>query len=140
MPYVHTDNDWALLESQTQLHDSLVFGGGLPWSSVMTWQLMEWLPIRRMDLKANGEWAPISWPLPRGETRDMPRDAIVHGSVIRRMQADKTYRPGNLIIGGGGRGVRRAPESAGIGSWAPCRDIGHRVGEAVMRVEHVQET
>lgn len=31
------------------------------------------------------------------------------------MKADPNYRPGNLIIGGCGVGVRKAPPEAGIG-------------------------
>jgi len=115
------------LATRTRLHDSLSFSGGLPFLSVLTWQIMEHLPFRRMDLQSDGTWKPISWPLPRGETRDMPDDALVHGSVIARMRADPSYRPGNLILGGGGRGVRRAPPQAGIGEWVPvvgARGIG----------------
>lgn len=32
-----------------------------------------------------------------GEVRDIPSTAIIHGSVMRRMEADPKYRPGNLI-------------------------------------------
>jgi hypothetical protein len=123
------------LATRTRLHDSLTFKGGLPWTSVIPWLIMEHLPFRRMDLQPDGTWKPISWPLPRGETRDMPDDAQVHSSVIQRMKADPTYRPGNLIIGGGGRGVRKAPKSAGIGKWHVVRERGDPVGEAVVRAE-----
>ncbi|KIX95043.1 uncharacterized protein Z520_09353 [Fonsecaea multimorphosa CBS 102226] len=98
------------------LHDCLTYNGGLPRGTVCFWKLMEYLPFRRMDLQ-DGKWKAIRWPLPMGETRDIPDDAQIHISVIRRMQADPTYRPGNLIVGGGGRGVRRAPEKYGIGKW-----------------------
>jgi hypothetical protein len=57
-----------------------------------------------MDLQENGSWKPIRWPLPCGEVRDIPENARVHGSVMRRLQIDEKYRPGNLIIGGGGGG------------------------------------
>lgn len=57
---------------------------------------------------------PVSWPLPRGETRDMAETCLIHNSVVKRMRADPTYRPGNLIVGGGGRGVRKAPEEYGM--------------------------
>lgn len=123
------------LATRTRLHDSLTFSGGLPWTSVIPWLIMEHLPFRRMDLQPDGTWKPISWPLPRGETRDMPDDAQIHSSVIQRMKADPSYRPGNLIIGGGGRGVRKAPKSAGIGKWRVIRERGDPVGEAVVRVE-----
>jgi hypothetical protein len=123
------------LATSTRLHDSLSLRGGLPWPSVITWQIMEHLPFRRMDLQPDGTWKPISWPLPRGETRDMPDDAQIHGSVIARMRADPGYRPGNLILGGGGRGVRRAPEGAGIGQWVSVGggDRGCLVGEVFVR-------
>lgn len=53
-----------------------------------------------------------------GETRDVPADAKVHISALQRMQADKSYRPGNLILlGKGGRGHRYAPKKAGTGEW-----------------------
>lgn len=78
---------------------------------------MEYLPFRRMDLQKDGSWKATRWPLPMGETRDIPDDAQIHHSVIKRMMANTHYRPGNLIIGGGGRGVRHAPKKYGIGNW-----------------------
>jgi len=53
--------------------------------------------------------------------------------VIRRIKADPKYRPGNLIIGGGGRGVRRAPKNAGIGEWEVLREGGSLVGEVLVK-------
>ncbi|KAK0386007.1 hypothetical protein NLU13_5844 [Sarocladium strictum] len=115
------------------IHDSLLYGGGLSFLQVTAWKFMEWMPFRRMDLKADGSWEPIRWPLPRGEVRDIPENARVHGSVIRRMKEDETYRPGNLIIGGGGRGVRVAPARWGIGEWECVQELGDPVGEIWMR-------
>ncbi len=86
-----------------------------------------------MDLRDDGSWRPIRWPLPCGEVRDIPANARVHGSVIRRMQQDATYRPGNLIVGGGGRGVRLAPEQYGIGEWVCAEREGCPVGEVWVR-------
>lgn len=43
------------------------------------------------------------------------------------MKAGEDYRPGNVIIGGGGRDVPRAPADAGIERWPVVRgerDIG----------------
>lgn len=128
-------SDIEYLATRTRLHDSLTFSGGLPWTSVIPWLIMEHLPFRRMDLLPDGTWKPISWPLPRGETRDMPDDAQIHSSVVQRMKANPNYRPGNLIVGGGGRGVRRAPVSAGIGKWHVVRERGDPIGEAVVRAE-----
>lgn len=124
------------LATQTLLHDSLRFGGGLEWYAVLSWQLMEHMPFRRMDLQPDSSWKPISWPLPRGEVRDMPHNAIVHGSVIARMRADPSYRPGNLILGGGGRGLRKAPESAGVGLWRIVQGEGDALGELVCKAKH----
>ncbi|KAH8703267.1 hypothetical protein BGW36DRAFT_333946 [Talaromyces proteolyticus] len=124
------------------VHDCLRFGGGLPSISTMSWWIMEYLPFRRMDLQPDGSWKPINWPLPYGEVRDIPNNAEIHVSAIRRMQADSSYRPGNLIIGGGGRGVKRAPEKYGIGEWIissnegdPVRETYVRKGEAQIRSE-----
>ena len=95
---------------------------------------MEYLPFRRMDLSPEtGEWQAISWPLPCGETRDIPHDAWIHRSAIERMKADATYRPGNLIIGGGGRGLRIAPDEAGMGEWDIHKEEGDLIGEIHIR-------
>ncbi|KAI1810668.1 hypothetical protein GGS20DRAFT_579691 [Poronia punctata] len=112
-----------------RIHDSLEFSSGLGTLPVLSWKLMEYLPFRRMDLKPDGSWEPIRWPLPAGETRDIPHTARIHGSVIRRMKDDPTYRPGNLIVGGGGRGMRRAPEHYGIGEWECVEGHGDPVDE-----------
>lgn len=125
----------ALHESSTKglSHDCLMFNQGIPAMSVLTWRLMEWLPFRRMDLQADGSWKPISWPLPRGEVRDVPLNAEIHVSAIRRMQADATYRPGNVIVGGGGRGCRVAPEEYGMGEWVVHKNEGDAVRETYVR-------
>lgn len=94
---------------------------------------MEYLPFRRMDLQPDGSWKPISWPLPRGEVRDIPDNAQIHVSAIHRLRTDHNYRPGNLIIGGGGRGVKRAPERYGIGEWEICNHEGDLVRETYIR-------
>lgn len=116
-----------------QIHDSLSYNCGLSKTSVLAWKMMEYLPFRRMDLRSDGSWAPIRWPLPCGEVRDIPRDARVHGSVIRRMREDESYRPGNLIVGGGGRGCRVAPAEYGIGEWVCVAEEGDVIGEVWMR-------
>jgi hypothetical protein len=110
-----------------------MFNQGLPHMSVISWRIMEWLPFRRMDLQEDGSWKPICWPLPRGEVRDVPLDAEIHVSAIRRMQADPKYRPGNVILGGGGRGVRVAPESYGMGDWVVLKNEGDGVRETYVR-------
>ena len=115
------------------LHDCLKFNNGLDKGSVITWKMMEYLPFRRMDLKPDGSWKAISLPLPMGETRDIPDNAWIHHSAIKRMQVDENYRPGNLIIGGGGRGIRIAPKKAGTGEWVVHKNEGDPVGEVYVR-------
>lgn len=63
----------------------------------------------------------------------MTNDCKIHASVIKRLKADENYRPGNLIVGGGGRGVRRAPKRYGIGSWKVVHEEGDVVGEAFVK-------
>lgn len=67
------------------------------------------------------------------EPRDIPYDAKIHNSAIRRMEADENYRPGNLIIGGGGRGVKKAPQELGIGEWKIWKGKGDPVREVYVR-------
>ncbi|KAL8770605.1 MAG: hypothetical protein Q9209_003673 [Squamulea sp. 1 TL-2023] len=115
------------------LHDCLEFKNGSPSLSVLSWKIMEYMPFRRMDLKPDGSWKAIAFPLPMGEVRDIPEDAKIHHSAIRRMEANENYRPGNLIIGGGGRGVRKAPKELGIGNWTVYKNKGDPVGEVLVR-------
>ena len=125
----------TLTETMDQgiVHDCLTYGGGVSFFSTLAWRLMEYLPFRRMDLQPDGSWKPIRWPLPCGETRDIPDDAQIHICAIHRMQIDPSYRPGNLIIGGGGRGVKRAPERFGIGEWEICKHEGDLVRQTYIR-------
>jgi hypothetical protein len=127
-----------LLNAYTRgkIHDCLQYpSGGLSLAGTIGWKVMEYLPFRRMDLQRDGSWKPIIWPLPCGEVRDIPENAKVHNSVIRRMWADPKYRPGNLLVGGGGRGVRKAPASAGTGEWIVLREEGSLVGEVFVKKE-----
>ncbi|RYP03967.1 hypothetical protein DL764_004764 [Monosporascus ibericus] len=123
------------------IHDCLEFSSGLGRLPVMSWKVMEYLPFRRMDLQPDGSWKPIRWPLPCGEVRDIPHTARVHGSVIRRMKHDEKYRPGNLIVGGGGRGMRIAPTDRGLGEWECVQDHGDPIGEIwVKKIASPHET
>lgn len=118
-----------------RMHDVLQFKNGATAFGTISWNIMEYLPFRRMDLCENGSWKAIRWPLPKGETRDIPANATIHCSAIKRMFADETYRPGNLIVGGGGRGVRHAPSEMGIGKWVCHCEDRHPVGECFVRKE-----
>jgi len=119
--------------AHSKIHCCLTFGSGLPHMSTLGWRMMEYLPFRRMDLQKDGSWKAISWPLPRGEVRDVPEDAKIHCSVLHRMKADPSYRPGNLLVGGGGRGVRVAPPKYKMGEWFVLREEGSLVGEVLVK-------
>lgn len=134
------DKRFHFAATQGRIHDVLQFNNGATAASVMSWNIMEYMPFRRMDLQEDGTWKAITWPLPKGETRDIPANAIIHSSVIKRMLADPKYRPGNLIVGGGGRGTRHAPGDMGIGKWVVTCDEGHPVGECVVRLEPPKRT
>jgi hypothetical protein len=71
-----------------KIHDCLKFNNGLSHVGVLGWKVMEWLPFCRMDLQPDGSWKVISWPLPRGEVRDIPDNVQIHVSVIKRMDVD----------------------------------------------------
>ncbi|KEF61074.1 uncharacterized protein A1O9_02639 [Exophiala aquamarina CBS 119918] len=72
-------------------------------------------------------------PLPMGEPRDIPQNAQIHYSAIERMRNVPNYRPGNLIIGGGGRAVLTAPAKCGIGNWKVREWPGDPIKETFVR-------
>lgn len=76
------------------LHDPLKFGGGLTWINVLGWNLLEFLPIKRLEL-IKRQWKPVYFPPNMGGTRDIPENATIHPSVIARMEANRHYRPSN---------------------------------------------
>lgn len=49
------------------------------------------------------------------------------------LMVNHRYRPGNLLVGGGGRGVRVAPEHLGTGEWEVVHDKGNMVGEVLVK-------
>ncbi|KAL7274817.1 hypothetical protein RUND412_002271 [Rhizina undulata] len=116
-----------------RIHDCLQFNNGLSVMGVLGWKAMEYLPFRRMDLQPDGTWKAIIWPLPCGEVRDIPENVKIHHSVVKRMEADEDYRPGNLLVGGGGRGVKKAPPELGMGEWVVIREKGSVVGEVLIK-------
>ena len=119
--------------TQGLIHDCLMFKQGLPTTSVISWKIMEYLPFRRMDLQPDNSWKSIRWPLPKGEVRDIPDGAWIHSSALKRMEHNPNYRPGNLIVGGGGRGVRVAPAEYGMGEWVIFKDEGDPISECLVR-------
>ncbi|KAI8959977.1 hypothetical protein F5Y11DRAFT_285338 [Daldinia sp. FL1419] len=79
------------------IHDSLSYGHGSGFTIVLFWKFMEWLPlITRWELfHRHNEWRNIRFPLNAGSTRDIPADAVLHESLIWRLQNDVSYKPLN---------------------------------------------
>ncbi|PLN82614.1 hypothetical protein BDW42DRAFT_200364 [Aspergillus taichungensis] len=121
--------DTALRRAATtgHVHDFLQYGQGAPWPIVVTWKAVEYLPFRRMGLQPDGSWKPVRWPLPLGERRDLPKEAKIHGSVVRRMNDNPKYKPENLLRDG--KGKNKQPLKRGIGAWEVYANRGCPVRE-----------
>ncbi|KAG8158242.1 hypothetical protein KVR01_012003 [Diaporthe batatas] len=77
------------------IHDSLALGKGTSLFKVMLWKFMEWLPIiKRWELELHG-WENVRFPLNKGNTRDIPKDAVLHESLLWRLLNDDKYCPRN---------------------------------------------
>lgn len=50
--------------------------------------------ITRWELEGN-EWERVRFPLNKGSYRDIPRDAVLHNSLIHRLRNVPNYSPGN---------------------------------------------
>ena len=62
----------------------------------------------------------------RGSRRPLPKDAKIHGSVIRRLRADSGYRPYNLGLGNKPNEMDKAEEGRNIGEWRRIENDGLR--------------
>jgi hypothetical protein len=107
--------------SMGMLHDYLTPSPQVPLTTVLPWKMIEFIPVQRLLLQPDGNWKPGRWPLAMGGGRQLPVDAEIHVSALRRLRKHQNYRPGNAIIGGGGRSARTAPAAYGIGQWNVCR-------------------
>ncbi|RYC60927.1 hypothetical protein CHU98_g5282 [Xylaria longipes] len=76
------------------MHDSLKFGYGTGFFKVLLWKFMEALPITRWELEKN-VWKRVRFLPNKGAARDIPRDAVLHESLIWRLRNDPTYCPVN---------------------------------------------
>ncbi|OJJ98656.1 hypothetical protein ASPACDRAFT_52900 [Aspergillus aculeatus ATCC 16872] len=94
--------EYALWKASTngELHDFLQYHHGAKWPVVLSWKMIEYLPLRRVLLQRDQSWRVVRWPPPLGERRDIPADAKIHVSAIRRLKTNSYYRPKNLIRGG----------------------------------------
>ncbi|KAM5350058.1 hypothetical protein ACJ41O_006563 [Fusarium nematophilum] len=85
------------------MHDCLSFGYGSAFFKVLLWKLMELLPFifrwelndRRTDGKLQG-WERRGWHPNRGSARDIPRGAVLHQSLLDRLnEYPHHYKPQN---------------------------------------------
>ena len=116
------------------LNDRLKSGSGVSMISALAWNILEYIPIRHVEIQKDGGSTTMHFPLHLGEPRGVPLDALVHVSAIRRMQHNTDYRPGNLIVGGGGREVLKAPPELGLGDWVAKYNIDDPAQELYVRM------
>ncbi|KAK1723895.1 uncharacterized protein BDZ83DRAFT_720360 [Colletotrichum acutatum] len=79
------------------IHDLLRLGNGMGYIKPLMWYLLEICPlIKRWELDdKTKEWKLCQWPLNKGGPRDIPRNAILHESLHRRLHYDDNYQPQN---------------------------------------------
>ncbi|KAI1391181.1 uncharacterized protein F4822DRAFT_176966 [Hypoxylon trugodes] len=79
------------------MHDSLRFGYGTGFFTVLLWKFLEYFPfITRWELDhEHNEWFHVRFPLNAANTRDIPPDAVLHESLLWRLRNDKSYQPRN---------------------------------------------
>ncbi|KAF0329371.1 sporulation associated protein [Colletotrichum asianum] len=99
------------------VHDPIMFGFGTGFLKVLFWNFLEFFPLiqrweithgenlwnrfwfrgkvndKRDDKTKTWEW--IRFPLNKGATRDIPKDATFHESLFQKLCHDETYRPQN---------------------------------------------
>ncbi|KAI1843276.1 hypothetical protein JX265_012151 [Neoarthrinium moseri] len=96
------------------IHDSLLFGRGTGFFTVLLWKFMgrysqfpsltsrltpelaEFLPIiKRWEIEKD-QWVNVRFPLNKGATRDIPKTAVLHESLIWRLRNEAScYHPPN---------------------------------------------
>lgn len=73
---------------------------------------------------------------PRNTSREhctyqtLPRDSLAH---LQEAILTPRTRPGNLVVGGGGRGIKKAPKHLGIGEWEVLKGKDDPVGKVYVR-------
>ncbi|GAB1216033.1 hypothetical protein ATERTT37_005234 [Aspergillus terreus] len=115
------------------LNDRLQCGSSVSVTSALAWNILEHIPIKHVEIQKDGGSRTMQFPLHCGKPRGIPNDALIHVSAIRRMQHSKDYRPRNLIVGGEGKGVIKAPPEYGLGGWVPKYNIGDPTHELYVR-------
>jgi hypothetical protein len=121
------------------IHNTMKLGGGSTFFKVLFWNFMEYLPfIKRFELEEN-KWTSRWWPLNRGSARDIPRDAVLHNSLIQRLASkDLHYSPRN---NNGIENKKNTPDCllGGSSKFRKQEESEFLVGEKAME-DHVHET
>ncbi|USP78020.1 hypothetical protein yc1106_05294 [Curvularia clavata] len=104
---------------ESPMHDTLKIGGGSSLFKVLLWNLMEWLPFRRWELvwdplTLRYKWAHIALPLNKGGARDIPEGALLHDSLLKRLESDRHTMTGDRPL---------EPHDKGS-PYLPCNDRG----------------
>ncbi|KAF4584154.1 sporulation associated protein [Ophiocordyceps camponoti-floridani] len=77
------------------LHDSLRFGHGTGFFRVLLWRFLEYMPfISRREL-IRDKWVNKRFRPNWGSARDIPLDAVMHESLVERLQMNRHYHPLN---------------------------------------------
>ncbi|ODM21003.1 hypothetical protein SI65_04056 [Aspergillus cristatus] len=106
-----------------QIHDSLDFDSGKGLTTFF-WRLLEYLPFKRPAVQPDGSIVMTRWHT-HGLRRPLPKQALVHGSVVRRLRRDPEYRPYNLGLGLKPN-IQDRREDRDIGKWKCVSEDGLR--------------
>ncbi|EAW14274.1 T6SS phospholipase effector Tle1-like catalytic domain-containing protein [Aspergillus clavatus NRRL 1] len=109
---------------RAMLHDSLDYDSGRGLETLF-WRVLEWFPFKRPKVAPDGSVHMTRWHT-RGMRRPLPKEAKIHGSVIRRLRADPEYRPFNLGLGNKPNDMQKAEEDRDIGQWRQIEGNGLR--------------
>ncbi|RYP43577.1 hypothetical protein DL770_011572 [Monosporascus sp. CRB-9-2] len=103
-----------------RIHNTMSFSGGSNMLKAILWNVMA-----RYELES-GKWVKRYFPLNAGDPRDIPRDAIVHQSLIDRISnAALAYRPQNNH-GGKSRPCLLDKEGKNAAQFHQVYEPGHR--------------
>lgn len=91
---------------------------------------IETLPtITRWELIGE-EWTKVRFPLNKGSYRDIPRDAVLHASLIDRLRSVPSYRPCNNHGGALEPCLKHEgvmPDFKAVSELGPLDDLRHTV-------------
>ncbi|CAN9080060.1 unnamed protein product [Alternaria alternata] len=105
---------------ESPMHDTLTVGGGSSFFKVMLWNFMEILPFSRWELKWNEAKNVFGWdytwrPLNKASGRDIPKGALLHDSLLKRLASEKHSKAGKVSKylpnnNSGDKGKTKSPE------------------------------